>query len=843
MWDESAYLRGDLSLLTSAPTILKQTLTVVCVTALLFATLPCSAADTVSIASVPVAKGDAQAKPLYLGNRPPLLSSPFMKLPIGSITPKGWLRQQLVLEASGMTGRLPEISKWCKFEGNAWAASDGQGHSGWEELPYWLKGFGDLGYVLKDERIIKEARQWIDGVLASQESDGWFGPRSLKTSLNGKPDLWPHMVMLNVLQSFYEYSADPRVIPFMLKYHKWLNTQPGENFGNGYWPKIRFGDNVETAYWLYNRTGELWLLDLARKIHEHMADWSSNVINWHNVNISQGFREPGVFYLQARDEKFLRAAERNYEKVMDLYGQFPGGGFGGDENCRPGFTDPRQGFETCGMVEFMHSFEMLTKISGNPVWADRCEEVAFNSLPASLTPDWKGLHYLTCANQVQLDKNNHAPGVENGGTMFSYSPFAVYRCCQHNVSHGWPYYAEELWLATPDRGLCASLYAASEVSANVGDGSTVNISEETDYPFSDTVIFKISAAKPVEFALHLRIPRWCEKPSLSINGVEHSLKTGPLSYAVIKRNWKDGDALTLKLPMQVTVRKWEKNHQAISVDYGPLAFSLKIGEKWSRYGKEEAWPEWEVFPTTPWNYGIELNPGNSSESFQVVKKSGAPAANPFTHETAPIELHAQARKIPAWTLDRLSLVGKLQDSPVKSEEPLETVTLIPMGAARLRISSFPVIGKANDARAWVAPVASPVSASHCFENDSVEAVIDGQTPKRSNDDSIPRFTWWDHRGTSEWIQHEFVKPRKVSGVEVYWFDDTGHGACRAPQSWKLFYRVGEEWKPVESASEYRTQLDTFNRVTFQPVEAIGLRIEAQLKPDFSAGILEWRVLE
>ena len=171
-----------------------------------------------------------------------------------------------------MTGRLPEISKWCKFEGNAWASPDGQGHSGWEELPYWLKGYGDLGYVLNDKKIIQEARKWIDAVLASQEPDGWFGPRSLKTSLDGKPDLWPHMVMLNVLQSFYEYSDDKRVIPFMVKYHKWLNTQPDENFGKGYWPKIRFGDNIETAYWLYNRTSEAFLLELAKKIHDHMAN-------------------------------------------------------------------------------------------------------------------------------------------------------------------------------------------------------------------------------------------------------------------------------------------------------------------------------------------------------------------------------------------------------------------------------------------------------------------------------------------------------------------------------------------------------------------------------------------
>src|SRR5438128_3552755 len=429
---------------------------------------------------LPLLAASGGGNAFYVTNRLPLVPSAFIKLPIGSITPRGWLRRQLELEANGMTGHLEEISKWCKFENSAWASRDGQGQFGWEELPYWLKGFGDLGYVLKDEKIIQEARKWIEAVLSSQEPDGYFGPRANKTGLEGKPDLWPHMVMLNVLQSFYEYNGDERVLPFMTKYLKWLNTLPGEAFGRGYWPRIRFGDTIESAYWLYNRTGESWLLELAKKIHDHMENWTSGVHDWHNVNVAQGFREPGVYYLQARDEKFLRAAERNYETVMDLYGQFPGGGFAADENARPGFTDPHQGFETCGIVEFMHSFEMLTKISGNPVWADRCEDIAFNSLPAALTPDWKGLHYLTCANQVLLDRRNHAPGIENGGTMFSYSPFEVYRCCQHNVSHGWPYYAEELWLATPDRGLCASLYAASEVTAKVGDGSTVKISEETD---------------------------------------------------------------------------------------------------------------------------------------------------------------------------------------------------------------------------------------------------------------------------------------------------------------------------------------------------------------------------
>src|SRR5262245_8993420 len=80
------------------------------------------------------ARADAHFQ--YMSNRDPLAPSPFVKLPIGSITPKGWLRVQLENEANGMTGHLEELSSFCKFEGNAWVAADGKGEHGWEEVPY-----------------------------------------------------------------------------------------------------------------------------------------------------------------------------------------------------------------------------------------------------------------------------------------------------------------------------------------------------------------------------------------------------------------------------------------------------------------------------------------------------------------------------------------------------------------------------------------------------------------------------------------------------------------------------------------------------------------------------------
>jgi hypothetical protein len=497
----------------------------------------------------------------------------------------------------------------------------------------------------------------------------------------------------------------------------------------------------------------------------------------------------------------------------------------------------------------MHSFEMLTKITGNPLWADRCEEIAFNSFPASMTPDQKGLHYITCANQVQLDQHNKSPGIQNSGTMFSYSPFEVYRCCQHNVSHGWPYYAEELWLATPDNGLCASLYAASEVSAKVGDGTTVKITEQTDYPFSDTITFKLSTPGNVNFPLYLRVPRWCEKPEVKINGKTARVKARPLAFVVLDREWKDGDTVTLRLPMQVAVRTWEKNKGAVSLDYGPLSFALAIKERWAKYGnRNEKWPEWEVFADSPWNYGLVLDGKKPAKSFRIERKAGPLAAQPFTPEAAPIALKAKARKIPAWQMDRLNMVGPLQSSPAKSSEPIEDIMLIPMGAARLRIAAFPTVSTKRDAHEWVEPAKSKpsafkASASHCNESDAMDALGDGLEPADSNDHSIPRFTWWSHKGSTEWVQYDFDKPRKVSTAEVYWYDDTGVGQCRVPQSWKLLYRVGSDWKPAPGDNAFGVKKDAWNNLKFLAVEATALRIEVQLQPGFSGGILEWKVGE
>jgi len=659
----------------------------------------------------------AKGNDFYVGNRPPLLPSPLIKLPIGSIKPQGWLRRQLELEAEGFFGHLTEISRFLKKEGNAWLSPAGEGHSYWEEVPYWLKGFGDLGYVLGDERIIKEARLWIEAAVASGREDGYFGPRAnLKGAHRsnraaGKPDVWPHMIMLNVLQSHYEFTGDERVLKLMSGFFRWETSIPEEDFLTPYWQQMRAADNLASVYWLYNRTGEQWLLELAAKIHRNTADWTSDVPNWHNVNIAQAFRGPAIYYMQSKDPKHRRATERNYQTVWGMYGQVPGGMFGGDENCRRGYDGPRQAIETCGMVEMMHSCEMLLKADGDLKWADRCEDVTFNSLPAATTADFKALRYLTAPNQVISDASSKHPALNNRGPMYLMNPHG-HRCCQHNMGQGWPYYAEHLWLATPGNGLAAVFYSECEVTAKVGDGAEVTIVEKTHYPFDEKVEFALRLPKPVEFPLYLRVPGWCNDPAIRINGEAAPVEAGPRSYIVVDRRWSDGDSVSLELPMEIHVKTWKKNKNSVSVSRGPLTYSLKIGEKYvpvdgTKYASRakgtdelpgtvrQRWPAWEILPTTPWNYGLVLEASDPAGSFEVVKKQWPATDAPFEADAAPVELLAEGRRIPQWKKDHLNLVGPLVESPVRSDEPEETITLIPMGCARLRISAFPVIGADN----------------------------------------------------------------------------------------------------------------------------------------------------
>jgi hypothetical protein len=640
----------------------------------------------------------------YVSDKEPLVRQSFAKLPISAIKPGGWLKKQLELQRDGLTGNLGEISIWLAKDDNAWLNKSRTGKYGWEELPYWLKGYGDIAYVLHDEKMLKETKFWIDAVINNQQPDGDFGPIIYKG--DGKRDLWANMPMLWCMQSYYDYSKDPRVLTFMSKYFQWELTIPDDKFLEDYWENSRGGDNMVSVYWLYNRTGEKFLLDLATKIDRNTANWrqKNNLPNWHNVNVAECFREPATYYLQSHSQDDLDATYNDFHLIRNIYGQVPGGMFGADENARKGYTDPRQAVETCGMVEQMTSDEYLLQYTGDTFWADNCEDVAFNTFPAAFTSDYKALRYLTAPNMVVSDSKNHSPGIANEGPFLMMNPFSS-RCCQHNHSAGWVYYLENTWMATADNGLAAQLYSAGEVTAKVGNGAEVKITENTFYPFNDRVNFTLNTPHDITFPLYLRVPAWCKDASVMVNGKAIPVKAKTDGYIVLLSKWKNGDRVSLHLPMVIKLKEWQENKNSVSVNYGPLTFSLKIAENyvkqdsrsntegdsgWQKTADPTKWPAYDIYAASAWNYGLIVDEKHPERSFSIIKRPWPKDDNPFTNANAPIEMTANGKQVPGWTIDATGLCGVLPQSPVKSDQKVSALTLVPMGGARLRISAFPV---------------------------------------------------------------------------------------------------------------------------------------------------------
>ena len=260
-------------------------------------------------------------------------------------------------------------------------------------------------------------------------------------------------------------------------------------------------------------------------------------------------------------------------------------------------------------------------------------------------------------------------------------------------------------MATPDKGLAAQLYTDGLVTAEVATGKKVTITESTHYPFDEQVNLKISITGSAKFTLYLRVPQWCKNASVKVNGKMVAVNASPDNYIKLTNTWKNGDLVTLQLPMHIQVRTWEQNKNSVSVNYGPLTFSLKIAENyvkknstetaqgdagWQKTADPEKWPAYDIYAASPWNYGLLLNK-NEAASFTVIKKEWPKDDNPFTNENTPIELKAKGRQIPSWTIDQYGLCAVLPQSPLVSDQPEKALTLVPMGGARLRISAFPVV--------------------------------------------------------------------------------------------------------------------------------------------------------
>ena len=649
----------------------------------------------------------------YISNRAPLLESRYMELPLGAIKPEGWLKLQMLSQVTGLTGHLDEVYPNVVGARNAWLGGDGDA---WERGPYWIDGLLPLAYILDDDDLKAKAQVWVEAILGSQKEDGYFGPdtdRDPEPGLqrNNSHDWWPKMVALKILKQYYMATRDSRVIPFLDRYFRYqLKMLPQYHLDNWtFWGAQRGGDNLEVVLWLYNLTGEKYLLELGELIHSQSTRWSEYFLDGeilrtpnilHCVNLGQGFKEPVIYYQQKKDPMLLEAMRRG-EKVIHDYLGLPTGLWAGDELIN--YADPSRGSELCTAVEMMFSLEEMLRITGDPHWADYLERVAYNALPTQVTDDFTARQYFQQVNQIECTRNtmrNFSTPHDDTDQVFGI--LNGYPCCTCNMHQGWPKFTQNLWYATDDGGLAALVFAPSNVEAVVADGVKVNVKEETFYPFDEevrlTVSFPDRKVKGAFFPVKFRIPSWCSEPVVKVNGSPVDLTMVAGEIVSLRRNWTKGDVVTIELPMKVSCGEWYD--RAAVIERGPLVYALKMQENWTRkeFKPEERvrYGEWYYEVTSPskWNYCLsrrDVSTGDPDGVFKVERTGADRNLYPWNVANAPLVIRCRAREMLDWTAYRGS-AGQIpyftqQGSNLGGEE---TIELIPYGCTTLRIAEFPV---------------------------------------------------------------------------------------------------------------------------------------------------------
>jgi hypothetical protein len=322
----------------------------------------------------------------------------------------------------------------------------------------------------------------------------------------------------------------------------------------------------------------------------------------------------------------------------------------------------------------------------------------------------------------------------------------------------------------------------------------------------------VTPDQPAPLAIKIRIPGWARNqpvPSdlyryvdassapviLKVNGKPSTI-TLEKGYATIDRTWKSGDTVELVLPMPVrrvvANDRVEADRGRVALERGPILYTLEAPD----------------------------NPNG------MVRNLVLPRDSKLTAEFKPSLL----KGVEVIQGRALALAYDAQGNVLKNQQ---------------QFTAIPYYAWANRGRGqmtvWI-PETEAAAKPAPFLTATVTASPSRRSPLTVNDGDVSTsFDWWPKKGTTEWVEYAFQKPSSISTAEVYWFDDTGDGEVRVPASWRILYRDGDQWKPVENASSYGVEKDKYNKLKFKPVITTALRLEVTMQPNWSAGVEEWKV--
>jgi uncharacterized protein len=466
--------------------------------------------------------------------------------------------------------------------------------------------------------------------------------------------------------------------------------------------------------------------------------------------------------------------------------------------------------ETCASVGMDYWNHRLFLMEGDAKYIDVMERTLYNGLISGVSLDGKTFFYPN--------------PLESNGQHARQEWFGV-ACCPGNITRFMPSVPGYVYAKRGD-SLFINLFAAGTADIELA-GGRLKIVQATRYPWDGAVKVTVTPEPPHQFAISVRIPGWArnepvpsalyrfldkaDDPTVAVNGeaVSTALDKG---YVTINRTWKAGDTIAVNLPMPV--RRVVANDQVVAnrdrvaLQRGPIVYAAE-------------WPD---------------NPNGK------VRNIVLPDTNAMSAEFRPNLLNG----VQVITGRALGLALDEKGGVRKTEQAF---TAIPYATWANRGRGQMAVWLARtDAAARPTPYPTlattatmAVSPLPSGRGKNPRNIIDGDEPANSADSSA-YFDWWPVQGSkSEWVEMTFAQPSTVSQSHIYWFDDTGRGSVRVPASWRLLYKAGEEWRPVETQSAFGVARNAWNTLTFTPVTTSALRIELVMQEKASAGLQEWKV--
>jgi len=619
--------------------------------------------------------------------------SVYALLPITQVTPKGWLRTFLERQSTGLTGNI-EVAGY-PFDGPMWtgvyAARDGE-RFWWpyEQTGYFVDGCLRTGYLLNDTTLVHKALKQVDYVLAHQQPNGRLGPDTLK----GRWNLWPYAGFLRAFMTAFNVQHDSALVKAMQRHYAHYQ---GKDFAD----ELDL-NNVEEMCWLFGITGDSSLLHKAEEAYatfksDHKyrdrdgrdIDFASDMVpNYHGVCYIEIVKIPAILYSYTGKKNYLDEAEHGIAQ-MEKYHMLASGVPSASEHF--GGQGERSGHETCNVTTLPYTYGYMLRITGGAKWGDKIEKAVFNAGIGSVTKDFKAHQYFSSPNQFLATMKSCHLGYNPA--RFVFAPGHDTECCTGNVNRFMPYYVEQLWLQSKDHGVVASMFGASEITAEAGaDHTPVRIEETTGYPFDETITFTIRAPHPVKFPFYIRIPGWTEHARITYENEQLEAGIAPGSFFKLEQTFKDGDRIVLSVPMNVQLTAWPNN--GVSIARGPIVYSYPIPAE-KRIVKDykkstPQFPAFELLPTGAWNYAVDWS---NTNDIKVVTHPG----DAYPWDVPPVVLEVPAQKLKHWKLfemkDAITHAAALQ-TPAFPEQrettgETETLMLVPYGSTLLRLTVFP----------------------------------------------------------------------------------------------------------------------------------------------------------